>query len=225
MNKRMINLGRMATLALVLLSLPLAANAASELVLSGGGAASQTIVCATSVCSFNGSQGAFNITIDIGQSNNFPPQLNLTSVNSAIAVPQDLTIAYSINNLTATAASFVQTFTANILGNGSVPATSTSFTTFYNANNVLGAMVTALATQNLSTTTSLAASAANVNGNFNFGPAMYSLTQVLTLHDTASGGNQLLTGALIIPEPASLSLVGLGFLGLGAGLRKKLLKA
>lgn len=196
----------------------LPAHAASQIFVSGGGVGTtQTFACpATGPCVFNTAQGSFTFTINIGTTTGFPPSITLDSLNSSSLAPQDLHIAFSANNLTTPASAFTQHFTTNLIGASS----SGTFNGYYNANNSLGGTTTLLASQTL---TGEGALSANTGGSLLF-TAPYSLTLVFDLHDAVANATQQLTGNIMIPEPATLSLLGVGFLGFAVVLRKKVLR-
>lgn len=207
--------------ALVLCIVPmvaLPAHAASQIVTSGGGGVTQTFSCPASPapCVFSTTQGVFTFSINIGTQQGYPPSITLDSLNSASSVPADLQISYSVNNLTAPASAWTQHFTTNFVG----ASTSGTYRGYYDASNTLGGTATLLAMQSLSGAGALST---NTSGSTIFtGP--YTLTQIFNLHDTVLGVTQQLTGNItMIPEPATLSLLGAGFLGFAMVLRKKVL--
>jgi hypothetical protein len=205
--------------AIVLCIVPmvaLPAHADSQIVVSGGGGATQTFACpASGPCLFGSiAQGVFTFSVNIGTKDGFPPSITLDSLNSASTVPADLQIAYSANNLTVAAASFSSHFASNLIG----AATTGMFRVFYNASNALGGMTTLLSSQTL---TGEGALSDNVSGLFTFG-SLYSLTEVFNLHDTVANSTQQLTGNFMVSEPGMLTLIGVGLVGLAIALRRGL---
>lgn len=230
--------------AAAIVAMPTAAKADSILVVQSGGQ-SQSFACASgsspATCQHTFVIGNFTASINLGGSNGFPPSITLTSIDIASSTPASISVEYSNNNLKANASSYVQTFAGTLSGSAGTPTTA-SFETFYDTSNALfnpcGTSTVAgtvgncassasagglgLGVQNISSTsTAFQASAANLVGAQVFG-GTYALTEVYTLNASVTGQNDQLVGSFSIPEPATLSLLGVGLFGMGGIFRRKL---
>ena len=222
---------KLATVAVFLtamLAIPTGASATSTLTLYATGVVGGTPgSCVGSLCTFSGALGNFLLTIDTGNGLGYPPAITVTSApDIATFVPSDLRVVFSANNLNATG-SGSQTMSTTLFGSGS----SDTFTTYLDTNNSLYTdtpscgTCSALATQSFAGADPVFTSAGvTVPAGF-IAAGGYSLTEVFTLHATVQNQSYGAVGSFAIPEPASLSLIGIGLLGCGFGLRKKLLTA
>ncbi|HEX4488302.1 MAG TPA: PEP-CTERM sorting domain-containing protein [Terriglobales bacterium] len=166
------------------------------------------------------------LTVSTNTGNGGGPPNNITlTTNTAGAFPGGPTIEidYAVNNDMGNGADFQHAFGGTLFGS----QTATNNILFNSANGLgfTGTLVDALTVG--SGGASFLASSANSSGAFNFAPSPYTLVDQIVINDTTgllAGQAIQETSAFAIPEPASLMLLGGGFLGLANILRRKLAK-
>jgi hypothetical protein len=207
------------------------ADSAMQLIFDGSAVASSgTVGCGTTnFCSntyvlMNGA--TLIVSTDTGNGNGPPNVITLTTNNSAVtgfSAGHTIEIDYAVNNYSGNGSSFQHAFGGTLFG-----ADTATNNILFNSGNGLGFTGTLVDSLMVgSGGASFLASSANSMGTFNFAPSPYTLVDQIIINDlTALSAGQALqeTSAFAIPEPASLMLLGGGFLGLANVLRRKLAK-
>lgn len=207
----------LATMPMGALSVKITENGGTPTVCTGVG----VVTCVTS-------DATFNIDVQTGTSNSpGPAQITINgTVNSASSGTNSLLVETSDTGFLFPMGpvTLLQTLNTNTPLVGEAPGTIAGTGYESNANTLFCQ----------ETSTCSAATAAINFGNFNVGngttssvPAIvtapFSLDEVLSYSFTGQG-TALVTATLsVVPEPASLSILGFGLLALGTSLRKKLL--
>ncbi len=145
------------------------------------------------------------------------PQLDLNLQASSTAGAPSLTLTLSDINYGPTTGTFVGRLSGSV---GGGPGANVTYSTFYNAANVLSATTTPL-----TTTGSLPPPTYFPPDQFSaaFSQPLYSLTQVVTIGGLqgASGFYNLDASLSLVPEPSTISLLLAGAVALGAWRRRK----
>jgi len=201
------------------------AFAAATLTISDG-VTTATLVDADGdgVITFGSSFDSFwNVLILTGETkpaigNATSPQLDLNLQASSTAGAPNLTITLSDNNFGPTTGTFSAKQTGSVVAG---PGQTETFSTFYNAANVLGATTTPL-------TSTGPLSAPNYSSPLEvfsapFSQPLYSLTEVVTINgdQTASGLYHFDSSLSLVPEPGTFSLLLAGAAAFGIWRRRK----
>lgn len=179
----------------------------------------------TGAVTFSGGIGAFGFNVTTGVSTpmigtNLHPILDLNSIDITSAQSNGGTLTFKLTDTDYLGGSGIVHFLNAIGGTLSGLGSSYSVSTFMDCSNTAFGQGTALTAQSFSGSSFSGNQDAYVNscgGN-------YSLTQLATLH--LSGGS-IFSGdsSLAVPEPSTLALFGVGLLGLGMAMRRKVATA
>jgi PEP-CTERM motif len=188
-------------------------NGASTATVTDGGAGD---VCAAVNCvTFSGSLGNYIINVSTGiaqQGNN--PFLDLNSVNVAIAGNAGLlTIAMSSNDFTTSAQQFQFQVggTSSLGGASSFAAYGGNSNTLFDTSHLIGSLSFPSSPYS-GTTSPVTGTTANP----------YSLTIVAQLNGITAGSASFDAALDMVPEPATMALLGVTLLLVAGGLRRKL---
>lgn len=222
-------LGTMKKTALVgatLAALPFAANAGLVLKLTDG-VSTVTIAdgglgdsaAAAGVITYVGALGSANVNVTTGSSKPASgsaalPALALTDFSTVVTKKTDLTISLTDTDFTGPTS---QVFLSSISKSDTSGNTYT-LNTYLDDANAEFATTTSIASD-LSVTGIGASSGSDLWTAGTVATAAYSLTMVVDL-SLSAGTTAQFNSVLEVPEPAALSIFGLGLLGL-AGLRRK----
>src|SRR6185312_6153477 len=187
------------------------------------GSGTSTVATGNGIASFTGSCGAFTVTQASASGTISPlgiapePTLLTQTINTNSTAAGTLTLYITEQGLTFPTPSglLLSGFTSNLFFG---PGTSVQEQTLIDTGNGLFTG-TSLASQ---TFTGLGATSSLDLATTGSGP--FSETAVFTITSAGAGASFNDTINITLPEPASLSMVGFGLLGLSTGLRRKLLK-
>jgi hypothetical protein len=202
---------KLACLALAvvaLVTLPLVAKADNLTLTLTSGASVVTLTSTGAPLSYNGGVGNWqiNVTTGIGNTTLGPGVMDLNSIDlSTSGTANPLTIDFTDSGLTKPIG--IDDYLMTI---GGTSTSTVSYQTYYDST-----LLNTLAF----TTTPFSGS---VGGTNNF-VSPYSISQVATIGAGGPGTISSFDARFQIPEPASLSLVGLGLLVAAGGLRKRLM--
>jgi len=183
----------------------------------GGGIT--TVASGSGTATFAGICGAFNITSATATGTPIVPEPTLLTqtIDATANAGGTLKIFITEQGLTFPTPSglLLSGFTSNVFFG---PATSVEEQTFVDAGNGLfgGTPLASATFTGINSTTSLDLATT--------GTGPFSETAVYTITAAGAGAAFNDTINITLPEPASLSMVGFGLLGLSTGLRRKLLK-
>jgi hypothetical protein len=201
---------------------PRSAFASAELSFQVNAGPVQTFACpATGGCVNTFTAAGVTFSVDVSANNQ--PTISLSSSNQTTRSPLTITADYSVNDLIAPGPNYFQSFAGTLNASDSA-----SFTQYYDAGNTLDALTTPIFTVGPFTSTSPFESfGLNHNGAFAFGTGPYSLTMLYTISLNHSASTlhpdfSSVNGSFTVPEPATLSLLGIGLIGLGNIVRRKL---
>lgn len=199
-------------LAIASIVFPILASADTITVSSSLGG-SQSFACPMpAACNFITTVGGTVIDV-IGAGNSIAPTVQLTASEAASAA-QTLTITY-LANIATSGTNFVQSFSGTFAQG---PTVSANFSSFYNS------LANLIFSQNIGGAGTVFGMSANNSGSYALtGPFTLIEQYTITLPGTTQSAG--ISGAFAIPEPASISLIGLCLLGLGTVLRRKLVTA
>ena len=199
-------------LAIASIVFPILASA-DTITISSSLGGSQSFACPLpAACTFNTTLGGAVINI-IGAGNSIAPTVQLTASEAASAA-QTLTILYMASVATS-GSNFVQSFSGTFAQG---PTVTANFSSFYNS------LANLIFSQDIGGAGTVFGMSANNSGSYALnGPFTLIERYTITLPGTFESSG--ISGAFAIPEPASISLIGLGLLGLGTVLRKKLVTA
>ena len=199
-------------LAIASIVFPILASADTITVSSSLGG-SQSFTCLNpAACTFSTTLGGAVINV-IGAGNSISPTVQLTASEAASAA-QTLTILY-MASVGISGSNFLQSFSGTF---SQGPTVTANFSSFYNN------LATLILSQNIGGAGTVFADHINSSGSFALnGP--FTLIERYTINLPANLQSAGISGSFAIPEPASISLIGLCLLGLGTVLRKKLVTA
>jgi hypothetical protein len=231
----------LALLAVGLLTVPIAANAGTNLGMSLNSGSTDTLCdnnidftgCTHNASDQNSSLGAIvfigsvgnwttNVTSGLGPPTlGLPGLLDLTNVSMSTASGgSPMNLLLTVTGMTGSIASVLN----SIGGTNSVAGTTITITSWLSSANTAFCHTAACGTQMTTQTLSGLSWNSTVAGNNTTPGGPYSVTLAITIDSHGQADLTSFDDYLSIPEPATLSILGAGLLALGTGLRKKLLR-